>query len=349
MPSNILQSIVEITAQSDIDALDCCLLNNLSDLYPGINFSILKLIDKDMSTRKYERVKFLSFMTRSECTNTDLINRHVIEVSPQHPALKSIIDNAIGIHTSDSHNQLIFPLSISQNLFGALMIESQNQLPEPPEFSDFITIYQNIYYILNESERDKLTGLFNRRTFEFKVNRLLNLQEHLHETYSNSSFSHEHRAIHQKEFAWLAILDIDHFKSVNDNHGHIIGDEVLLRLSQLMMSSFRRSDLLFRFGGEEFVVILEPTDIQNAFNVLNRFRESLSSVDFPQVGQITISTGFTKISISDYPTDILDKADQALYFSKNNGRNQVQQYEKLIEDNLIAAEPEKPEGEIDLF
>jgi diguanylate cyclase (GGDEF)-like protein len=134
------------------------------------------------------------------------------------------------------------------------------------------------------------------------------------------------------------VVDVDHFKRVNDSFGHLFGDEVLLRMGELMRKTFRGGDRLFRFGGEEFVVILNAADEKLAAASFNRFRISVENHEFPQVGQVTCSIGFTAVSAMDVPTDVVGRADEALYFAKEHGRNQVCCYEQLVAEGAI----EKP-------
>ena len=130
--------------------------------------------------------------------------------------------------------------------------------------------------------------------------------------------------------ACLAVLDIDHFKRINDRLGHLYGDEVLLLFSRLMRECFRDNDLLFRFGGEEFVVVLHDIARSQAAAVFERFRRKLEGRAFPQVGTVTVSTGFVAIGAQDLPSTIIQQADAALYHAKHTGRNRVCCHEELI-------------------
>ena len=109
-------------------------------------------------------------------------------------------------------------------------------------------VCQNFYTILAYSENDTLTGLKNRRTYDQKLNSLLN--EQTENRLKNMRTENETRSQSINAKTWLAVIDIDHFKRVNDKFGHAYGDEVLLVLAQIMQKSFRVNDLLFRFGGE---------------------------------------------------------------------------------------------------
>jgi diguanylate cyclase (GGDEF)-like protein len=134
---------------------------------------------------------------------------------------------------------------------------------------------------------------------------------------------------------WLAVVDIDHFKQVNDRFGHLYGDEVLILIANILRTSFRSHDRIFRFGGEEFVVLLRNTTLSKAHKVFNRFRETVQEHHFPQVGSVTVSLGFVGTSRGS-PVEILGQADQALYYAKEHGRNQVRFYEDLIASGELA-------------
>jgi diguanylate cyclase (GGDEF)-like protein len=200
-----------------------------------------------------------------------------------------------------------------------------------------LKIYQNFTGLINDNERDTLTGLLNRKTFDYKINKIL---VHMQEAARLKNDKAE-------QVHFLAIFDIDHFKRVNDEFGHLIGDEVLLLFSQLMTQTFRGSDPIFRFGGEEFVGVFECSSHDDIPNILNRFREKVGRFDFPQVGKVTVSSGYTEISPYDLPSQLIDHADLALYFAKNNGRNRICFYEQLIADGAL--QENKKEGDIELF
>jgi diguanylate cyclase (GGDEF)-like protein len=117
--------------------------------------------------------------------------------------------------------------------------------------------------------------------------------------------------------------------------------------SQLMTKTFRINDPLFRFGGEEFVGVFECSNYRDIQSMLNRFRESVSQFVFPQVGRVTVSIGYTEILAGDVSSHLIDNADQALYFAKNNGRNQICHHGQLISDGIL--EKDKKIGDIELF
>ncbi len=155
---------------------------------------------------------------------------------------------------------------------------------------------------------DNLTGLFNRMAIRQAIERELS------------------RAKRNNENLTMAIIDIDHFKSVNDNHGHMIGDRVLKTFADFLGGSFRRADIIGRFGGEEFVVIMPNTLISVAEVVINKVRHNFSQVVHDS-GTAKFNVTFS-CGLADFPkysgfNQLFDHADMALYHAKGKGRNVV--------------------------
>ena len=152
---------------------------------------------------------------------------------------------------------------------------------------------------------DPLTGLGNRRAGHEDVDGFINRSRR-----EGHSFS-------------LAIVDVDYFKKINDNFGHQLGDEVLFGLAQILKHSLRPSDRVYRWGGEEFLVVLPRTDNQFATAVCNRIVKALHDHSFDQVGMVTASIGVASLTENDSMDALLSRADQLLYKAKDNGRDQV--------------------------
>lgn len=189
----------------------------------------------------------------------------------------------------------------------------------------FLEMFNHLQETIRAKDQDPLTGLYNRRSFDENISQVLD---------SISHTSHPNRV--QGDGACLAVFDIDHFKKVNDVFGHTIGDEVLILFARIMERIFRHGDKLYRFGGEEFLAILVEVDQEKALLALERFRQTLESYEFPQVGRVTVSIGSIMVNQDDYPSVLIEKADQALYYSKEHGRNQVNSYDLLIKTGAIA-------------
>ena len=161
---------------------------------------------------------------------------------------------------------------------------------------------------------DGLTGLYNRRQLEISLEQEYNRTKR-----------------HPSDFS-LAILDIDFFKKVNDTYGHQYGDYVLKTVADLMKAAFRKTDLLYRYGGEEMVIIMPETNIEGAIIPVQRLRRTVEEYDFEYNGvksRVTVSIGLT-MNYQEFnsPTEMLKSADEALYRAKESGRNRVVLHEQ---------------------
>lgn len=162
--------------------------------------------------------------------------------------------------------------------------------------------------LVHQATTDALTGLNNRRQYE-------------------SLFQYElNRSLRGGQPLTLCIIDLDHFKQINDTWGHAVGDEVLKRVGQLCRDSFRATDILGRLGGEEFVALLPETDLPAAMVVAQRFVDKLAattiSKEVPQL-RVTATVGVAQRGDENHLDALLQRADQALYQGKNAGRNRV--------------------------
>jgi diguanylate cyclase (GGDEF)-like protein len=131
-------------------------------------------------------------------------------------------------------------------------------------------------------------------------------------------------AIRYKQSFSLILLDIDHFKQVNDTHGHLVGDDVLIRIAKVLAENIRDTDTLGRWGGEEFLLILPHTDLDQACALAEKLRKSIAQETIPVVGQKTSSFGVTTYCPGDNVTNLIARSDEALYEAKKMGRNRVQ-------------------------
>jgi diguanylate cyclase (GGDEF)-like protein len=205
-----------------------------------------------------------------------------------------------------------------------------------------LRIYGNFHDLLDHSEHDPLTGLLNRQTFDAAF--VARAERPAGDAELVAQYG---RARTEDTSVWLGVVDIDHFKRVNDSYGHLIGDEVLLLLARLLRSSFRLRDRLYRFGGEEFVVVLGCAEVEHAALAFERLRDRVERFAFPQVEHITVSIGFARTSPQETPSEAFSRADKALYHAKEHGRNQVVYFDDLVRAGL--AVEAKIVGDIELF
>ncbi|MES2148824.1 MAG: GGDEF domain-containing protein [Pseudomonadota bacterium] len=238
-----------------------------------------------------------------------------------------------------------YPLHGADHLCGYFVFERDHPATptEDAVVHGVLEVFSNYYALLDTSQRDRLTGLLNRYSLEINLNRIWEL---LAARVRDVDETRAENRRHASETYWLGVLDIDHFKRVNDTYGHIIGDEILLLTSRLLESAFRRADLLYRYGGEEFVAIVAADDLPAATMAFERARRTVEEFVFPQVGKLTISCGFSVADPTVLPQTIINRADRALYEAKADGRNQVHHYEDLVSLGRLG---EVPAGTVDLF
>lgn len=218
----------------------------------------------------------------------------------------------------ETRSELILPLMSFGKGIGVLTLESAH--PNAYQASDVKALesvadicaaaIQNAEYfeqIKQLAYRDGLTGVFNRRYFE---NRILEELE---------------RARRYRSPLSVAMIDIDGFKRSNDEFGHLLGDEILKQASRIFVEHTRKSDIVCRFGGDEFAIILPQTNAQSAANAAEKLRQTISSWDFPGVPRpVTVSTGIAEFPMAgETRDDLIKNADSALYEAKQQGRNRV--------------------------
>lgn len=153
--------------------------------------------------------------------------------------------------------------------------------------------------------RDSMTGLLNRRQFY-----LITEQTHTSHLPAQQQFS-------------LLLIDMDHFKNINDVFGHSRGDEVLISLSRMLEACSRKDDFVFRWGGEEFVILLPRTTLEAAMQVAETIRAEVARIVIPGLPRFTVSIGVARHNADESIDDLLKRVDDALYRAKNNGRNKV--------------------------
>ena len=128
---------------------------------------------------------------------------------------------------------------------------------------------------------------------------------------------------YNKDFGYI-IFDIDNFKKVNDNYGHDIGDLILIQLCRLCEGIIRKSDILGRLGGEEFVILAPETNLENSLNIAEKIRKAIEEYEFSSVGHITVSIGVAQYVSGDSRDTLYKRADIALYKAKYNGKNRIE-------------------------
>lgn len=334
----LLDHIVGLTSLRDIELLE---------------FSLLKTINGHLRAKRLVLVKCNRKGIPVHLTE---ITSEKVQVSSEDflldPDFQAAIDN-IELHHKDevllhTEGSTVTAKTLYENggVKAILIAETSAKISAVNEhlIDGFMQIYRNFYDVLLESQQDQLTGLPNRKAFYNYIKKILHHPEPVAEDYP--AVSERRKAADQS--LWIAVVDIDHFKSINDRFGHLYGDEVLIAISQVLRVNLRETDRVFRFGGEEFVVVMKTHDRQGCALVLEKLRQTLESTRFARLEGVTASFGATELTPDIFHLTLLDHADQALFHSKQNGRNRVTFYEDMLASGAVQAETLET-GDINLF
>lgn len=330
-----LDHVADMTRSRDRDMVDATLVAAFMDMLPVHEVVLWRLLGEPGSGQQWQRC--------ASQASGDL----VVGVEWMHAEQPELFDQkALPLHTrafqevsvvqesGEGGFRTLLPMASEREVEG--VVELVGSMPLDFNMQRValavLRIHRNFYSLLDYSERDTLTGLLNRKSFDETFMRAT-----VHEATGQFQINPDERRHAVRRRHWLGVIDIDRFKLVNDSFGHLIGDEVLVLVARIMRSTFRFHDRLYRFGGEEFVVLLTAQDEEAAGAAFNRLRVNLEQYAFPRVGQVTVSVGYTDVRPGDTPQAAFERADRAVYYVKENGRNQVQFHAALVARGLLEA------------
>jgi len=283
------------------------LLNKINPYYEAANDRAATLLQKIHETARsnYVEASERFILVRNILIGSTLLGILFVSISATL-LIRSIVRplNKAVIH---------FKRIANGNLDENILVSRQDEIGQV--LSELAAMQGKLKIMIGELDRlastDKLTGAWNRRRFEETI-----------ETEMDRLRRYGNRLS-------LMILDVDHFKNINDQYGHAVGDQVLVDLSDTIRSSLRSSDSLTRWGGEEFVILCPNTTLAIVSKLAERLRKKIATVNFQQVGSITVSFGAAECGPSETWEQWLHRADEALYLAKSSGRDQVQVVKKL--------------------
>ncbi len=303
----VLNAMCDMTRADSTELIRRRFAENLTHLFPVASISFLT---PDRSGRLNEPLRCQVPNARHPGT-LEWENRPRRGIVPSG-ALARCVTERRHQFPSQSQNIDYFPVADDTHLFEIIEIQRRTLDGSCREtLSRILAIYGNFVRILHQQELDALTGVYNRGAFDSQI---AMVAQSVRQTRPDN------------EQWWLLMLDVDHFKQINDTYGHLIGDEVLLLIARVIRDSLRTLDRIYRYGGEEFAVLLSPCQRDDALRLAERIRARVERAHFPQVEHITLSAGMAPIDRFDHVANIVGRADQALYQAKRNGRNQVREY-----------------------
>jgi diguanylate cyclase (GGDEF)-like protein len=335
---HLLDQLVSLTGIRDLELLEASLLKTLNGFIHPTGLSLYKV-----SNRGEVRSQVVFGPERCQVLREGFnVPAELLQTFRQHNAVDT---STVQLALQDG---ILYVMTVMDMRTATtyLVINAEEALRDSDSrmIDGMLQIYRNFCQLLQESQTDSLTGLANRKTFDECFSRVYELQPMDDECPVEVDL----RKPQIYTTYWIAMIDIDHFKSVNDRFGHLYGDEVLILLAHLLKNALRNDDLVFRFGGEEFVLMIRCQNRDEATGLLERLRQSVETQDIPQVGHVTISIGATEMVRNTFAGTLLDYADKALYFSKQNGRNRLTFFEDMVSEGLASREA-APSENLDFF
>ena len=295
--------------------------NDLKSLVTQMYDNLLNHIDQQENTTKEQLVNYLKdAVTTVQSIDDQKLNSIDTAKEAFTNAYQEIADSSLSSYqTTNERFEELTQMHVDtineyeEHINLPIITEKFNEIQahmnsEVQKANQIISQLSHQVKILEEASTvDALTKVFNRRA----------LISHLNKVCANDGVPYE---LH------VLMLDIDDFKLVNDTHGHVAGDKILIYIANILKKTLRDGDKIFRYGGEEFLIILNRLDESNCRKITSRLLELIRSNQLIYKGvniQVTASIGTTKYIQTDSPDSFIARADKALYNAKNNGKNQM--------------------------
>lgn len=342
--TKLLESVVDITAEADRGHFRSSLSDTVRELLKIDDVRFLRPLSNASGELVFQELTYEPRCPRAVAADMPAVTR-ARQLRAEH--IDQMLRTGYCLHTEGDHATLLLPVLVREALAEVVVLQAATIPSEAVAMlRGFVRLYRNFVAVINEGERDALTGLLNRRVLETRLAEVAREHASRHAVVQVRADG-ERR--HAKDLTphFIAVLDIDHFKRVNDSFGHLFGDEVILLVSQLMREEFRDDDMLFRYGGEEFVAILATDDRSGAMAALERFRARVAARRFPQLERVTISAGVAEMRGRELAAAVIARADRALYCAKDDGRNRVYDYDELSANGRFSED--KVGNEVELF
>lgn len=330
----IVDSLAEITRYKDRELLERSLAVTLSELFLNDEFRFYRITTAEVNGITKLKLLLLTYANQGVVVSEHQTHEHELP-SWSIELVTQAVENQELVERHDPETDathIVYPVYTKHDdIYGTLLHKSRQ-----PSFESrrliygLLRIYSNYLALLEESHRDTLTNLLNREILDSEVTKIIIGNARLHDNETK-----KRRRTLDGAHAWLCLLDVDHFKRINDEWGHLYGDEVLILLARQLETIFRKEDLLFRYGGEEFVALFRTFSYEDAQAVCERTRKTIAQYPFPGVGRVTISIGVAEITRQPGSALVIGQADKALYYAKEHGRDQSCFYDHLLAQGLI--------------
>jgi len=348
MMSTLIEHILKLTDHRDRDLLELSLSKALLDLLPIQRIVVARVVT-EAGEKRWLEVARMDARGGGKVVDPLRVDfstlPHLNDASDRLKCLERREVVEIAWAGEDGPRISMLPLFSDSRTDDAGVIEVHSDAPLSPDQLQTIEqlrrIYRNMYTLLEYSDRDALSGLLNRKSlddafYSAVLEELDGITGDADQADKPIAMSQERRHRVPANY-WLGSAIIDNFSLINDKHGHLIAEEVLLLVARVMNNTFRTYDRIYRFGGEHFGVLMHCPDEALVLAAFERFRANVEKFNFPQVGRVTVSCGFTSVMADDSPSSALDKTERAVDFAQRSGCNKVCSHLGLVRRGFFGA------------
>nr|WP_315464028.1 GGDEF domain-containing protein [uncultured Rhodoferax sp.] len=340
--ATLIEHLIKLTDHRDRDLLELTLSKALIDLVPIQRVLVSKVVSEE-GIKRWMDVTVLDARGGGKVIDPLRIDFQTLPLLEDHRDRLHCIQQQQNVEIAwagEEGPRITYLPLLADNLSGdegVLEIHSASSLQdaELEVIADISRVFRNMYRLLAYSDRDALTGLLNRKSLDDTFySAVLEELGQLEDTSAASRQPALAAALERRHRVppnyWLGTMSVDHFGVVNDQHGHLIAEEVLLLVARIMNNTFRTYDRLYRFGGKQFAVLMHCPDEALVLAAFERFRANIEKFNFPQVGRLTISGGFTRVTPDDSPSTALERAERAVDYAQHHGHNKVFSHAELV-------------------
>lgn len=346
--STLIEHILKLTDHRDRDLLELSLSKALLDLLPIQRIVVARVVT-EAGEKRWLEVARLDARGGGKVVDPLRVDfstlAHLKDASDRLKCLERREVVEIAWAGEEGPRISMLPLFSDSRTDDAGVIEVHSDAPLSQDQLQTIEqlrrIYRNMYTLLEYSDRDALSGLLNRKSLDDAFYSAV--LEELEGITGDAALADKPIAMSQERRHrvpanyWLGSAIIDNFSLINDKHGHLIAQEVLLLVARVMNNTFRTYDRIYRFGGEHFGVLMHCPDEALVLAAFERFRANVEKFNFPQVGRVTVSCGFTSVLADDSPSSALDKTERAVDFAQRSGCNKVCSHLGLVRRGFFGA------------
>jgi diguanylate cyclase (GGDEF)-like protein len=359
--ATLIEHIIKLTDHRDRDLLELTLSKALIDLLPIERVIIARVFSQE-GVRRWMDIASLDARGGGKVLDPMHVDFSTLRLVEDHTDRFKCIqsDSRVEVAWAGEEGPRItyiplFTDTLSDDA-GVIEIHSGSALTadQLQSIAELHRVFLNMYKLLAYSDRDALTGLLNRKSLDDTFYSAV-LDELGEGAQPGGNLKRSEVAVIPGQERrhrvppnyWLGTVTVDNFGLINDKSGHLIAEEVLLLVARIMNNTFRTYDRIYRFGGENFAVLMHCPDEALVLAAFERFRANMEKFNFPQVGRVTACAGFTRVSADDSPSTALERAERAVDYAQRNGRNQVFSHIDLVRKGFFGDAPKV--GAVDLF